>query len=136
MKLSETILSILWRLLGNIYLFLTPSKTDGRISSQQGTPTTSNLTYWEVSQQTKVQTLLASLVVDIGRNSALQRGVGRGGGGGGGGGRFLTNSTYQLFETPKNQIPSDTLNCLFPSNNFTFQGHIIFSMSPSQRKSA
>ena len=45
----------------------------------------------------------------------------------------LTNSTYQLFETPD---PSDILNCLFPSNNFTFQGHIIFSKSPSQRKIA
>ena len=55
---------------------------------------------------------------------------GREGGGG------LTNSTYQLFETPKNQIPSDTLNCIFPSNNFTFQGHIIFSKSPSQQKIA
>ena len=57
-----------------------------------------DLTYWEVSQQTKVQTLLVSLVVDIGQNSALQWGV-RGGGGN------LTNSTYQLFETPKNQSP-------------------------------
>ena len=34
-----------------------------------------DLTYWEVSQQTKVQTLLVSLVVDIGQNSALQWGV-------------------------------------------------------------
>ena len=39
-----------------------------------------DLTYWEVSQQTKVQTLLVSLVVDIGQNSALQWGV-RGWGG-------------------------------------------------------
>ena len=38
------------RLLGKIYLFLTPSKTDGRVPSQQGAPTTCNLTYWEVSQ--------------------------------------------------------------------------------------
>ena len=55
------------RLLVKIYLFLTPSKTDGRILSQQGVPTTCNLTYWEVSEQTYVQTLLASLGLVIGR---------------------------------------------------------------------
>ena len=42
-----------------------------------------NLTYWEVSQQTYVQILLASLGVVIGQNSALP--LGRRGGGGGGG---------------------------------------------------
>ena len=31
-------------LLVKIYLFLTPSKTDGRVPSQQGAPTTCNLT--------------------------------------------------------------------------------------------
>ena len=31
------------RLLGKIYLFLTPSKTDGRVPSQQGAPATCNL---------------------------------------------------------------------------------------------
>ena len=35
---------------------------------------TCNLTYWEVSQQTYVQILLASLVVVIGQNSALPLG--------------------------------------------------------------
>ena len=45
------------------YLFLTLSKTDGRVPSQQGAPTTCSLTYWEVSQQTYVQTLLATLGV-------------------------------------------------------------------------
>ena len=45
------------------YLFLTLSKTDGRVPSQQGAPTTYSLTYWEVSQQTYVQTLLATLGV-------------------------------------------------------------------------
>ena len=42
---------------------------------------TCNLTYWEVSQQTYVQILLASLGVVIGQNSALplgRRGGGRG----------------------------------------------------------
>ena len=59
-------------LLEKIYLFLTPSKTNGRIASQQGAPTTCNLTYCEFSQQTHVQTLLASLGVVIGQTSALQ----------------------------------------------------------------
>jgi len=66
-------------LLGKIYLFLTPSKTDGTVSSQQGTPTTCNLTYWEVSQQTYVQTLKASLGVVIGQNLDLQLGGREGG---------------------------------------------------------
>ena len=37
------------RLLRKSYLFLTPSKIDGRVPSQQGAPKTCNLTYWEVS---------------------------------------------------------------------------------------
>ena len=37
------------RFLEKIYLFLTPRKTDGRVPSQQGAPTTCDLTYWEVS---------------------------------------------------------------------------------------
>ena len=70
--------------MGKIYLFLTPSKTDGRVHVQQGAPTTGNLIYWEFSQQTYVQTLLASLGVVKARKSALQCGGGGGGGGGGG----------------------------------------------------
>ena len=50
-----------WRLLGNSYLFHTPSKTDGRVPSQQGALTPGNLTYWEASQLTFVQPLLTSL---------------------------------------------------------------------------
>ena len=38
--------------MGKIYLFLTASKTDEEVPSQQGAPSTYNLTYWEVSQQT------------------------------------------------------------------------------------
>ena len=49
------------RLLGKIYLFFTQRKSDGRVPSQQGARTTCNLTFWEVSQQTYVQTLLPSL---------------------------------------------------------------------------
>ena len=76
-------------MLGKIYLFLTPSKTDGRVPSQQDAPTTCNLSfsadmsrhYWQIS--------------------ALQwRGVGGG---------LLRRSTYQnrieytksLFDTVK-----------------------------------
>ena len=71
-KLSEAILSTLGDCWEKIYLLLTPSKTDGRVSSQQGAPTTYNLTYWEVYQQTYVKTLLASLGVVIGQNSDFQ----------------------------------------------------------------
>ena len=35
------------RLMGKIYLFLTPSKTGGRVPSQQGALTTCNLAYWK-----------------------------------------------------------------------------------------
>ena len=90
------------RLLAKIYLmYLTPSKTDGRVPSQQGAPTTYNLTYWEVSQQTYVQTLLSSLGVVIGQNSVLT----------------------------SIQIPSDTLNCLFPSNTFLPRTYYSFQVS-------
>ena len=95
------------RLLGKIYLFLTPSKTDGRVTSQQGAPITCNLTFWEVSQQTYVQTLLASLgggglggVGEVGRTMGVAKGRNspiQCGEWGGGGGRFLTNNTWELF---------------------------------------
>ena len=96
-----------------MYLFLTPSKTDERVPSQQGAPTTCNLTYWQVSQQAYVQTLFASLGVVIGQNSTLQ--LAGWGGGGCRGERFLAiaHSSYS-----RHQIPSDTMNCLFPSNTF------------------
>ena len=56
-------------------MFLTPSKTDGRVPSQQGVPRTWNLTYWEVSQQGYLQPLLAGLGEATRQNSALQWGV-------------------------------------------------------------
>ena len=62
MKLSEAILSILGECWEK-FMFLTPSETDGRVPNQQGAPTTYILTRWEVSQQTYVQTLPASLGV-------------------------------------------------------------------------
>ena len=92
---------------GKNYLFFTLGKTCGRVSSQQGVPTTCNLTYGKDSQQTFVQTLMASLGVVIGQYSDLQWGRGtlrldNGCGGraqftrsvgGGGGERFLSNNT-------------------------------------------
>ena len=51
------------KMLGKNYLFLTPSRTDRRVPSEQGAHlhVLCNLTYWEVSQQTYLQKLLASL---------------------------------------------------------------------------
>ena len=42
-------------------------------------------------------------------------------------GEFLTNSTYQLFETPKNQIPSDTN---VEENGFFMCAKFLFSSNP------
>ena len=63
--------------------------------------TTYNLTYWEVSQQTYVQIFLPNLGVVIGQNSALT----------------------------SNQIPSDTMNCLFPGNTFLPRTYYSFQVS-------
>ena len=79
-------------------------KTNGRVPSKQGAPSTCNLIYWEVSQQMYVQTLMASLGVVRRQNSALQGGGGGGwvatgkwvfsrGGGGGGNGEEVSDST-------------------------------------------
>ena len=70
-------------------------------SSQPARCAYNNLTYWEVSQQTYVQTLLACLGVVIGHNSALT----------------------------SIQIPSDTLNCLFPRNTFLPRTYYSFQVS-------
>ena len=57
----------------SLLLFLIPSKTNGRVPSQQGATTTGcNPTYWEVSNEKYIQTLLASLGVVKGQNCALQ----------------------------------------------------------------
>ena len=121
-----------------LLLFLTsnkPDRHDGRVPSQQGASTTCNLTYWEVSHQTYLQTLLASLVVAKGHNSDLLSGRGGGGGGSkersvwpkgrhfrlqwrrgkGGGGELLTkiHVTYS-----RHQLPFDTNNYLHPGKTF------------------
>jgi len=90
-----------WRLLEKIYLFLAPSKTDGRVPSQQSAHTTCNQTYWEVSQQTYyVQTLLAILFVVIGQNSAPSVVVACVCRGGGPGGANLVPKAFPLKNEP------------------------------------
>ena len=125
------------RLLAKSYLFLTPGKTDRRVPSEQGAPTICNrLTYQEVSHQTYVQTLLASLGVVIGQNSALSLGkavkVG---------GATIKNwvgtevsDKWHIAAIP--DIKSSQPPCIacFPGS-LSFQGHIFFK-SPSQQKLA
>ena len=123
-------------------MFLTPSKTDGRVPSQQGVPTTCNLNYWEVSQQTYLQALLAGLGEATGQNSDLQWGVE-----GGietwvwpkgefipsGGGEVSGKKIHAKYST--HEIPTDTNSYIFPSNTF-HHGHITSSKSPSQQELA
>ena len=47
----------------------------GRVPSQQGVPTTCNLTYWKVSQQGYLQALLPGLGEATGQNSDLLSGL-------------------------------------------------------------
>ena len=82
--------------MGRIYLFLTPSKTDGRIPSQQSVPTTYNLTYWEVPSR-RISRLLATLGVARGQNLDLH-----------GGGEISDKKTHARYST--HQIPTDTHN--------------------------
>ena len=112
-----------------LLLFLTSNKTNERVPSQQGASTTCNLTYWELSQQTYLQTLLASLVVAKGIIQTLQvggEGVRKDRCGqkgdifsfserGWGGGELVTkiHVTYS-----RHQFPSDTNNHLYPSKTF------------------
>ena len=123
---------------GKNNLFLTLSKTCGRVSSQQGAPTTCNLTYGKASQQTFVRTLMATLGVVIGQYSDVQ--WGRGGGlrldnGCGGRVHFTRSGFRQHSSYSRRQIPSDTPNCFFP-RTVSFQGHLITSTSPNQHKIA
>ena len=135
-----------------MYLFLTPRKTNGRVPSQQGAPTTGNVTYWDVSQQTYVHIVLASL--GCGNRATLrpsvQSGVGGGGVGlstkmgngfglrakftpsvGGGGEGFRTNNP-QLFST-SNPLRHPELS--FSQQHFHSK-HIFFFPQPSQQKFA
>ena len=119
-KQQQSMLNAFWshfkhfgRLLGKSYLFHTPSKTDGRVPSQQGALTPCNLTYWEASQLKFVQPLLTSLGVGRGRNLSV------GGGGWGDGGGLLTNNTFQLFYNSTHFSPA----------TLSFQGHYFVQIS-------
>ena len=136
------------RLLVKMYLFLTPSKTDGRVPSQQGAATTCNLSYREVSQQKCVQTLLASLGVVIGQNSAPQWGWGGGGlrakftptvGGGERG--YWKYQIAAILDTKSRisrhhhqvELAQTPWMVCFPAT-LSFQGHIIFPDLPASKK--
>ena len=115
------------RLLGKIYLFLTPSKTDGRVPSQQGATTTCNLTYWEVSQQHVWPDITGQ--VEYGHKAKFRPLVGGGDWvgrwvwpkgenylfSGGKWGRGFWQIT--IISYSRHQIPADTLNYLFPNRN-------------------
>ena len=103
------------KLPGKIYLYLTPSKTDERVPSQQGAPTICNLTYWEVFQQAYVQTLLASLGVVTGQNWPLQlAGTWRE--------RFLTvaHNSYSRLSNPLRHHELSISKQHFPSEDLLF----------------
>ena len=78
-KLSEVILkSILAECWKKFICSSLSARTDGAVPSQQGALTTCNLTNQEVSPQTYVQTILASLGVVLRQNSptVIQKGQG------------------------------------------------------------
>ena len=124
-----------------MYLVLTPSKTVGRVPSQQGAPTTCNLTYWEVSKQTDREPLVQH--DDIKGYAAYgvvcphitgQLGCGYRakfspslGGRGKRGQRVFRQIAQSSYST--HQIPSNTLNCLFPGNTFFPRTYCLFKIS-------
>ena len=87
-----------------------PSKTDGRVPRQQGAPQYNpQLDLYTVnSQQTSREP--GPRAKWAGGGGRKKMGVAQGGGGGGE--RFLKNNISSTYST--NQIPSDTLNCIFP----------------------
>ena len=123
-----------------LLLFLTsnkPDRHDGRVPSQQGASTTCNLTYWEVSHQMYLQTLLASLVVAKGHNSDLLSGR-VGGGGGLGKIGVAKRATFSLSVKEgrnfwqKSMSPILDINCpptltiIFIPAKLSFPEHIFF----------
>ena len=110
------------------------------LQAKQRVPTTWNLTYWEGSQQTYLQALLAGLGEATGQNSDLQWGVE-----GGietwvwpksefipsGGWRSFWQKTHARYST--HQIPTDTHSYIFPSNTFHLWTDHFFQ-TPIQQK--
>ena len=123
-------------------MFLIPSKTDGKVPSQQGVPTTCNLTYWEVSQQTYLQAPLTGLGEAQGHRTKFRPSVGGRGGHRNmgvakrriysfwGWGSFW-QKTHARYST--HQIPTDTHSYIFPSNTFHLWTYHFFQ-TPIQRK--
>ena len=124
-----------------LLLFLTSNKTNGRVPSQQGASTLCNLTYWELSQQTYLQTLLASLVVAKGHNSDLISGRGLGKIGVAKRGTFSPSvkrgwgSLWQKSMSPILDINSpQTTTIIFIPAKLSVPEHVISSKSSSQPK--
>ena len=115
------------RLLGKIYLLLTPCKTDGRVPSRQGIPTTKSYNQQpdllgsfpadvRPGQELLVQTLLASWGVRCNHSAKFSPSVGVGG--------------VAILHTKSQKT---TWIIFFPAT-LSFQGYIYFSKSPSQQK--
>ena len=137
------------RLLGKMYLFLTPRKTNGRVPSQQGAPTTCNVTYWDVSQQTYVHRVPASL--GCGNRATLRPSVQSGGGGGRGGVEYqngkwvwpkgeihpFSRGGGEGFKTNNPQLFSTSNPLRHPELSFSQQHfhskHIFFFHSPASQ---
>ena len=103
------------RLLGKIYLFLTPSKTNRRVPSQQGAPTTCNLTYWEVFPGDITSKF------GCGHRAKFSPSAEE---------RFLTNSTYHLFSTTN---PLRDPQLPISRQQFTYNDILFFPNLPASK---
>ena len=106
------------RLLGKIYQFLNPSKTDGRVPSQHGAPTTCNFITGQLGCGHRAKFL-------------QWKGGGRGGGEEGKG-----VSDEQHIAAIFDVKAPHTLWIVYFQATLSFQGHTIFSKSPSQQNFA
>ena len=109
------------RLLGKIFLFHTPSKADGRVPSQQGAPTTFNLTDWEVFLQTYVQSQFG-----CGHRAKFSPSVG-----GGGGGKEVCQIAHTSYS--KHQIPTDHSDVTISQQPFLFKDISFFPNTPATK---
>ena len=130
-KLSETILSILGDCWGTFICSSLPARLMEEFSASKETYNLQPDLLWSFPANVSPDITLASLVVDIGQNSALQSGVGRGGFS-----QIMTNSTYQLFEDQRTKSPQTPWIFYFLATISPFMDILFFSKSPSQRKIA
>ena len=122
------------RLLGKIYLFLTPSKTGGRVPSQQGALTTCNLTYRKFPSRRMSRHYWPVWVCSQGKIKDFRWG--------GGDGTTIRNWVGTEVSDKQHiaailDIKSPQTPCIvyFPGT-LSFQGHLISSKSHSQQKLA